>query len=346
MATIDTFDDVRLLTEPELRALLERGRPEERVWAIWALALRSSDASADIEALGRREEPAPGVRRNLAVVLAGHGHYELLVALAKRDPAPEVRAAAMQLVTRIAIDGKLSTAIVTERVTAEGSEVKTAVLGTVFETAPPWLVDLAEALLEDGDSEVRYESFEALVRANREAPALMWLEEAPESEARLALMRWATHGRVHACAATLSQASRRLRRLLIESVRVAAWHDLAPAVGAEPPLIRAIARRTPQVFDQMPLATLVAATIREPNDAWIVMVRDRLAALPSPDDSVSRLLPTLAEICAARIGDIDALMSEMRRQRDPDLQHELEALDDARVALESALEQTLRMLVH
>ena len=133
---------------------------------------------------------------------------------------------------------------------------------------------------------------------------------------------------------------------VIESVRIAAWHELAPAIGTEPPLIRAIARRTPQVFDQMPLGTLLAATVREPNDAWIVMVRDRLAALPSPDDDVSRLLPTLAEICAARIGDIEALMAEMRRQRDPDLQHELEALDDARVALESALGQTLRMLVH
>src|SRR5258706_9012200 len=102
MAAIDRFEDVRSLTDEELRTLLDRGRPEERVWAIWALALRS----ADIAELGARNEPDPGVRRNLAVVLAGHGQLDLLVALAKRDPAPEVRAAAMQLVTRFALDNK------------------------------------------------------------------------------------------------------------------------------------------------------------------------------------------------------------------------------------------------
>ena len=34
MAAIDSFDDVRRLTEPELRALFDRGTAEERLWAL------------------------------------------------------------------------------------------------------------------------------------------------------------------------------------------------------------------------------------------------------------------------------------------------------------------------
>lgn len=342
MAGIESFEDVRGLPEPELHTLLERGRPEERVWAIWALALRS----AEITELANRNEPDPGVRRNLAVVLAGHGQLDLLVALAKRDPAPEVRGAAMQLVARIAIDGKLPSAIVTERVLADASEVKIAVLGTVFAGAPQWLVDIAQQLLEDRDGDVRYEAFEALVRAGAEGHALMWLEEAPEAESRLALMRWSARGRILACAETLAKASRRLRRLLIESVRVASWQDLAPVVGDEPALIRALARRTPAVFDQMPLATLVRAVLREPNDPWIVMVRDRLATLASPDEDVAPLLHDFRDLCVRRIGELDTMATDMRKRRDPDLQHELEVLEDQRVVLESALDQASRMLVH
>jgi hypothetical protein len=339
---VDRFEDVRGLPEPELRVLVESGRPEERVWAIWALALRSSD----IGTLGQRHEPDPGVRRNLAVVLAGHGQYDLLVALAKRDPAPEVRAAAMQLVARIAVDGKLPASLVAERVLADGIEVKIAVLGTVFFEAPAWLIELARQLVDDDDSDVRYEAFEALMRAGVRDHALMWLEEAPEAEARLAVLRWSARGQVQGCATVLSGASRRLRRLLVESVRVANWGELAPAVGDEPALIRAVARRVPNVFHDMPLVTLLRATLREPSDPWIVMVSDRLAALESPDDEISDLLHDYRDICATRIGHIDVLAADMRKQRDPQLAHELELLDDQRVALETALGQALRLLVH
>jgi hypothetical protein len=34
MAGIESFDDVRGLGEAELRALLDAGRPEQRVWAL------------------------------------------------------------------------------------------------------------------------------------------------------------------------------------------------------------------------------------------------------------------------------------------------------------------------
>ncbi len=346
MATIASFDDVRGLTEPELRQLLERGRPEERVWAIWALALRSAEPGSDLDAIGQRTEPAPGVRRNFAVVLAGHGHYDLLVALAKRDPEPVVRAAAMQLVTRIAIDGKLPPTAVSERVNAEGAEVKMAVLGTIFEGAPAWLLDVAEQLLEDRDADCRYEAFEALIRGGRDGHALMWIEEAPESEARLALMRWISRVRVGPCAVALSRASRRLRRLLIETVRVASWQDLAPAVGDEPALLRTLVGRAPQIVEQMPLNALIRAALREARDLWITAIGNRLATLDAPDAEVAPLLPELCEVCTLRITQIDVASEELRGDNDPHLVIEREQLADARALYEKALEHALRLLVH
>ena len=165
-----SFEDVRELGDSELRALLDRGRPEERVWAIWALALRSG--GSDVGELAARAEPDAGVRRNLAIVLAGHGHLELLVALAHKDPAPEVRGAAMALVARLAMDGKLPPTLVEERAATDAPEVRTAILGTIFGSAPGWLADIAERMLDDRDPNIRYEAFEALVRAGRVDVAL------------------------------------------------------------------------------------------------------------------------------------------------------------------------------
>jgi len=340
MAAIDNFDDVGRLSDDELRTLLEEGRPEQRVWAIWALALRSADAGE----LGRRDEPDAGVRRNLAVVLAGHGQLELLVALARRDPAPEVRAAATQLIARFAIDGKLSPSLVVERA-ADAAPVRMAVLGTAFAGAPSWLAEIAVQLLEDGDPDVRYEAFEALVRIGDHGRALMWLEEAPESEARLVLMRWTARGRVHACAELLARASRRLRRLLIESVRVADWQSLEPAIGDEVTLVRALARRDPNVFEQMPTAALIRATLRAPDDAWLAMVRDRLAHLDIPDPQLDIVLHDLRELCVRQIGEADTALHELRRNG-RNVEFEIAALEDRRIVLENTLEHASRLLVH
>jgi hypothetical protein len=342
VAAIERFEDVRELSDAELHVLLERGRPEQRVWAIWALALRS----ANIAELGHRTEPDAGVRRNLAVVLAGHGQHDLLVALAHRDPSPDVRGAAMQLATRLALDGKLPAAMVAERALTDAPEVRIAVLGTVFDTAPAWLIEVALKLLDDREGDVRYEAFEALIRAGRAEHALMWLEESPESEARLALMRWTARAGARTVAQTLARSSRRLRRLLVESVRAVDWEHLGPAVGDDAALIRALARRNPRVFEQMPLASLVRATLREPTSAWLAMVRDRLAQLEAPDDSVAPLLHDLRDACVAKLAELDAAVGALGKRRAPDVEEQLAVLDDERVAIEHALEQAARLLVH
>jgi hypothetical protein len=345
MSVIESFDDVRRLTEAELRTLLESGLPEHRVWAIWALALKSS---AEVDVLAQRSEPDPGVRRNFAIVLAGHGHYDLLVALAKRDPAIVVRASAMQLVTRIAVDGKLPDAIVRERVAADGADVKVAVLGTIATNAPPWLVEIAEQLLEDADTDVRYEAFEALCRCGREGTASLWLEEAPEAQARMIIVRWTAQGRTKQAAEALAKSSRRLRRLLIECVRVATWHELAPSIGDDIMVLRALLKRTPALVDQVPLALLVRDALEDRQGNWVGLIAARLDAVSAPDASLATLLPDLCELCSARIGALNMAAAELRGRRDQDVYTEidLEQIDDQRTVYDRCLTQALRLLVH
>jgi HEAT repeat protein len=306
---IESFDDVRDLAEDRLRALLARGRPEERVWAIWALALRSA---GNVGELARHRDPDPGVRRNLAVVLAGHGELDLLVALAQRDPAAEVRAGAMQLVARLAVDGKLAPELVIERVHDDGSQVRSAVLGTVSPTAPRWLLALAIELLDDPDADVRYEAFEALVRAGTVEPAIVWLDQVPDAEAKLAVMRWSARCPIRTCAELLAGTSRRLRRLLIDSVRAASWNELAPAIGSDPQLLTVLLRRDAGELARVPLASLVRSAIADPQRAWLDTIRGRLATCDSVPDEVVPLLPDLLEV-TARIPGQEATREQIAR---------------------------------
>jgi len=347
----ETFEQVKELADGDLRRLLEHGRPEQRVWAIWTLALRSSD---EVGGLARREEPDAGVRRTLAVVLAGHGELELLVALARRDPAPEVRAAAMGLIARLALDGSLPHALVTERATADGPEVRIAILGVMFAGAPKWLKELAIGMLEDREPEVRYEAFDALLRAGDRGHSLAWLEELPEGEARIVLMRWTARSpggneragdRVRACATMLAHASRRLRRLMIESVRVATWYELAPVIGEDPSLLTSFTRRGHNALDEVPTAILMAAQLREPHDTWLHVLRARILNLQTPDPDLGPLLPDYLERCDKRLGELDIQLAELRKSGDVD-RADLEAFEAHRDLLAEVCESATRLLVH
>ncbi len=110
MSSIESFEDAATLETPALRSLLASPRPEQRVWAIWALALREA---GDLPELVRHVaiEPNPGVRRTLAVIFAGHGEIERLVALARHDSEPVVRETATELVLRLAAGGAIDPAI-------------------------------------------------------------------------------------------------------------------------------------------------------------------------------------------------------------------------------------------
>jgi hypothetical protein len=72
---MDEFEDTQGLSSEQLYELLEQGDAQERVFAIWALGLRSAGAVTMADQL--RVEPDAGVRRALAVVLAGQGETTL-----------------------------------------------------------------------------------------------------------------------------------------------------------------------------------------------------------------------------------------------------------------------------
>ncbi|MDQ3297941.1 MAG: hypothetical protein M3619_15235, partial [Myxococcota bacterium] len=70
---ITSFEHALGLEHAVLQQTLEQGRPEQRVWAIWALALRAGEAAVGAATRVARE-PDAGVRRTLAVMLAGRGN--------------------------------------------------------------------------------------------------------------------------------------------------------------------------------------------------------------------------------------------------------------------------------
>ena len=68
--TLHDFCDTLRIDEKALERLLGSSDSVERVWAVWALGLRVSEEARTL-AQHLAGEPAPGVRRALAVVLAG-----------------------------------------------------------------------------------------------------------------------------------------------------------------------------------------------------------------------------------------------------------------------------------
>ena len=231
----------------------------------------------------RAHEPDAGVRRNLAVVLAGHGQLDLLVALAKRDPAPEVRAAAMQLVARFAIDDKLPHALVVER--AHDRQQR----GEASRCSARCSRARRRGSLEIAREADRGSRRRRPLRSVRSARA-RWLATSIATD----VARGGTGGRGAARADAVERARSRacVRRgaraahrggcgdCSIESVRIATWQDLAPAIGDDIALDPgARAAQSDRCSTRCRSRALMRTTLREPNAAWIAMVRDRLAQL-------------------------------------------------------------------
>src|SRR5256885_1896785 len=109
------------------------------------------------------------------------------------------------------------------------------------------------------------------------------------------------------------------------------------------PARRAGSSRSPNSC--LPLATLLAATLREPSDTWIVMIGDRLARLETPDE-VAPLLADYRELVAQRMGVLDARVAELRRMSGDAAADELVMLEEDRLAFEAALDHAARLVVH
>ena len=88
---VEAFEALANCEEGELRGLIREGKPAEKVWAAWQLALvagREADATLS-DALS--DEPSPGVRAHWVIVLFSHGESELVAVLAEHDPSVLVR---------------------------------------------------------------------------------------------------------------------------------------------------------------------------------------------------------------------------------------------------------------
>ncbi|HEX3766378.1 MAG TPA: hypothetical protein VHW23_47120 [Kofleriaceae bacterium] len=294
-SSIETFEQAKQLDTAALRALLVTDRPEQRVWAMWALALRHQGVPEMIQRTA--VEPDPGVRRTLAVMLASHGETDLLVALARHDPALVVRASAMQLVTRLAGSGLIDRAVVLEAAQRE-PEIRAAILAGIDARAPEFLVAIAMEVLQHGAPELQLDAFEALIRAG--APpamrrALAWLGAASGPLAVEACRRWARAEAPEAVVRVLTPAPAAMRSVALEALTGASWPVVEPLVADDSALlIRAVA-----VGFAVP-AHLLAHRVLE-LDGWHVpliaaLVR-RLRALRVPSPELVPLLPRLHAYC-------------------------------------------------
>jgi len=158
---IDRFEDTHRLTEAELRGVLAADDAPARAFAVWALGLRSVHATHLVAQL--HGEPDAGVRRALAIVLAGDGEVDLLVALARHDPDVHVRAHATQMIARFAEAERVPWSVVLERFD-DVAEVRAAVVSQIRPTMPLAIRELVIRALEDPDGAVCREAFDAAVR--------------------------------------------------------------------------------------------------------------------------------------------------------------------------------------
>jgi hypothetical protein len=136
-----SYEQVAELSDDELRRLLHHGQPVNRVHAAWALGLRLSHALAPELVAHVHREPAPGVRRQLVVVLTGCGEQETIATLAAHDPEPEVRATACQYVARLAAPhDSRSHDLLLERAAHDPAEpVRIAAIEHLRVDAPAWV---------------------------------------------------------------------------------------------------------------------------------------------------------------------------------------------------------------
>src|SRR4029078_105013 len=161
---MDEFEDIQGVSAERLNELLETGDARQRVFAIWALGLRSAAAVTMADQL--RVEPDAGVRRALSVVLAGQGETDLLVAMCRHDPNVHVRASTMPMGMRFAIAGRIPWSIVIGRLMDE-APVRASVISQVDASSPQELRTAALAALHDEQDLVRWEAFETCAKLAR-----------------------------------------------------------------------------------------------------------------------------------------------------------------------------------
>jgi len=273
--SVESFEEARALDREQLQILLESGQPEQRVWAIWALALRTGEPSM---VAGRPADA--GVRRTLAVVFAGHGHTEALIDLATKDPDVYVRETAMQLVTRLAAGGAISRGVVEDALTRDPA-TRAAALGAIGKGAPQFLISIAHRMLHDPDPDIAGEAFEALLRLDtregRDA-ARVWMLKRPDPWSYVS--RWLRAGDIHGLADAVSGARMEIRGRVLEKLRTPPWEVVRVIVDKDLELLRMALRREDIA---VPSLVLARAIMRRAHDGFIGRLAHQLALAANGD---------------------------------------------------------------
>jgi hypothetical protein len=300
MATMDEFDDTRALSSEQLHELLETGDAKERVFAIWALGLRSAGAVTMADQL--RVEPDAGVRRALAVVLAGHGEIDLLVAMCRHDPNVHVRASAVPILMRFAAAGRIPWSLVIGRL-ADEAHVRASVISQVDASSPQELRAAVLAALHDDDDLVRREAFETCAKLSR-AGALATdvlreaLDQMTDGDCVHALSTWFSIESASTIGQLLAPAQRAVRERALRMRPFLARTDLAPLLGDDAELyvrLEHVLRLRPH---EAPTIVLLRLAVRTPwHDQLVNLVIGRLYKETTLPAEQRALLVELAATC-------------------------------------------------
>ena len=148
------FAEVQRQSTAEVRRLAAHGDPSERIWAAWALGLRDR---REQRWLAHRAlvDPTPGVRRHLAVVLAGFlRRTELWHLTSDRDA--QVRATALHWMCRISPpDDMVAWDRIMPRLVTEPGLVRAAIIRGLPLSLPTAVDALWPNSIDDPDPDVR-----------------------------------------------------------------------------------------------------------------------------------------------------------------------------------------------
>jgi hypothetical protein len=297
---MDDFEDTQGLSAEQLHELLETGDAQERVFAIWALGLRSAGAVPMADQL--RVEPDAGVRRALAVVLAGQGELDLLVAMCRHDPSVHVRASAVPIVMRFAAAGRIPWSLVIGRL-ADKAPVRASVISQVDTSSPQELRTAAVAALHDEEDLVRREAFETCAKlAQAGALATNVLRDAldrmTEGDCVNALSTWFSIERASAIGELLAPAQRAVRECALRMRPFLARTDLAPLLGDDAELYVRLEHPLRLRLHEAPTIVLLRLAVMAPwRDQLVNLVIGRLYKETALPDEQRALLVELAATC-------------------------------------------------
>jgi hypothetical protein len=335
-----SFADVCALAPDARDQLLVAGAPIERLWSAWALGLATQRGAAERVEAAAFAEPSPGLRRHFVVVLAGMSRSHALEALALHDPAPLVRATALQYLTRLAPAMPALWDLIAARLGAEpGADGRRAILETAPSEPVPALRDAVLSRLTDDADDVRAEAMELAARwaqVDRSLVVDLWRRDHPPFGARVALTRrrllatWLARDRLRAVIEALAMVGNVGAALDVVAMADAAgtigWRDLEPLAaigGAEilDTIVHAMRHDLGAVPPQLVLEHAVA------HDMIIHASFPHVLARGLPAIEPDQLAPSLRSVLPSIVAEIEAAMSRgaaIQAGAEPDHSFDLE----------------------